>query len=158
MRRIIAVCAMALALATTTPAHAVDVPAYGLITISNSGTGFVVAATYDDSVSWSCETTVQGQFTAPTAIIETCFAYQGTSFTCPLMVLTVHTGAPVSRAGGRASCTSQLDTGIISGANSAQRTGDLGRALKIVCTAYGGSVPLVPPYTVTCDEPGLPTP
>ena len=138
------------------PAEATDVPAYGSITISNPGTGFTVQSTYDP-VLWGCSTTVYGQFTAPLEIDVSCAApfQEGDRMVCPLMILTVHT-AVAGRAGGRAYCSGGLDTGIISGSNTAQRTGNLGVARSVTCIAYGGGVPLVPPYTVTCNEPGLP--
>ncbi|HWL34856.1 MAG TPA: hypothetical protein VNQ77_01560 [Frankiaceae bacterium] len=150
------VVATASVVAIGTPAQAVDVPAYGVITITDDGTGFVPAWTYDPAL-WSCSTEVEGQFNAPTAVIVTCRASEGMSFICPRMVLTTHTAGFVARAGGRATCTyDSLDTGIISGFNAAQRTGDLGRALWVKCAAYS-DIPLIPPYTVTCNEPGLPT-
>ena len=96
-------------------------------------------------------------FNAPTAVTATCTANQDASFSCPLMILTTHT-ALSGRAGGYAQCTNSLDTGIISGTNTAQRTGNLGRAFSIICEAYSDSIPLVPEYNVTCSEPGLPTP
>jgi hypothetical protein len=140
-----------------TPAHAVDVPAYGVITITDPGmgTGFTTTWTYDPAF-WSCNTVVDGQFNLPTAVTVNCRASEGMSFNCPRMILTTHTEGLASRAGGRAACTFSLDTGIISGANTAQRTGDLGHAAWVSCTAYSDT-PLIPPYTVTCNEPGLPT-
>jgi hypothetical protein len=139
-----------------TPAQAVDVPAYGIITITNQGTGFNATWTYDPAL-WLCGTTVEGQFNAPTAVIVRCRASEGMSFNCPRMILTVHTEGLAARAGGRATCTyNSLDTGIISGINTAQMTGDLGQALWVECTAYS-DIALLPPYTVTCNEPGLPT-
>lgn len=142
-----------------TPAHATDVPAYGSITITNQGTGVAAEWTYDPQL-WDCGTDIVGPFNAPTSVIVTCVAKTQESpvdFTCPLMVLTVHTQGLAARAGGRAKCTGTLDTGVISGINSAQRNGNLGRAAAVTCTAYTNSVALIPPYTVTCAEPGLPT-
>jgi hypothetical protein len=163
--RVVVSIATALAMATVgtvavaTSAQATDlaaIPAYGVITIANDGTGAVPVWTYDAAL-WSCSTEIQGQYTAPTAVIVTCRASEGTSFGCPLMILTTQTGGPAARAGGRVSCTyTTLDTGIIGGFNSAQRTGSLGRALWIECAAYS-DIPLIPPYAVTCNEPGPPT-
>jgi hypothetical protein len=161
--RLIVSMATTLAVATATvvaigaPAQAVDVPAYGVITITNQGTGFVPPTWTYDPAFWACNTTVEGQFNLPTAITVKCRASEGMSFNCPRMILTVHTEGLASRAGGRAGCTyNYLDTGIISGVNTAQLTGDLGHALWVECTAYSDT-PLIPPYTVTCNEPGLPT-
>jgi hypothetical protein len=147
--------AIAMAVADGRPAEAVDVPAYGIITITNHGTGFVPTWTYDPAF-WLCTTEVQGQFNAPTAVVVTCRASEGFSFSCPHMIVTTHTEGLAARAGGRATCTSTLDTGIISGVNTAEREGDLGHVFSVVCTAYS-DIPLIPPYTVTCNEPGLPT-
>lgn len=154
----------AVALTTTGagPAGAAAVvPAYGAITIADDGTGFTVATTYDP-VLWDCRTEVEGQFNAPTAVKVTCTPndQEGQEFNCPLMVLTTTTGGLGARAGGRAACTGSLDTGIISGANTAQRTGNLGNAYRVLCRAYGpGGLEgiLIPPYAVKCAEPGLPT-
>src|SRR3954462_3092744 len=79
--------AMAMTVADGTPAQAVDVPAYGIITISNQGLGFGPTWTYDPAF-WLCTTEVQGQFNAPTAVVVTCRAYEGFSFNCPHMILT----------------------------------------------------------------------
>jgi hypothetical protein len=151
--------ALASLVVSAQPAQAVDIPAYGTITITNNGTGAVPTWTYDSAL-WTCTTEFEGQFTAPTAVTVRCVPNgddSGQPFICPLMVLTTHTGGLAARAGGRVHCRdSGLDTGIISGVNSAQRSGNLGRADWIECAAYGGGVPLIPPYTVTCNEPGLP--
>jgi hypothetical protein len=143
------------------PARAADIPAYGVITIADSGTGFLPTWTYDPA-TWTCRTTVEGQFPAPTAVTVACDSTQDLSFACPLMVLTTHTGSPAARAGGQATCQAwsgtsrSLDTGMVSGENTALRSGDLGGAASVECRAYGGGVPMIPPYAVTCNEPGLP--
>ncbi len=152
---------VAMTLTSAAPATAAaDIPAYGTITIADDGLGFTVASTYDAAV-WTCTTEVEGQFTAPTAVTVECDPNeQIQTFNCPLMVLSVTTGGLGAQAGGRATCTSSLDTGIISGANNARRTGNLGHAYSVRCRAYGpGGLEgiLVPPYTVKCAEPGLPT-
>lgn len=150
--------AMTAGLLVATPAEAADIPAYGTITITNDGLGAVPAWTYDPQL-WDCRTEVSGPFNAPSAVTVTCYARvaEGLSFNCPLMILTAHTKGLAARAGGRARCTSSLDTGVISGVNTAQRTGSLGHAGSIACTAYTNAVALIPPYTVSCSEPGLPT-
>ena len=136
-------------------AHAIDVPAYGVITISNDGLGVTAQWTYDPAF-WFCYTQITGPFHAPTLVTVTCLPAQGGSFVCPLMVLTTQTSGLAARAGGRARCTTTVETPIISGINSAQRTGNLGRVVSLECSAYGGEYPLVPPYTVSCTQPGLP--
>ncbi|MDQ1711321.1 MAG: hypothetical protein QOE45_771 [Frankiaceae bacterium] len=141
------------------PAQAADIPAYGSITISDDGTGFVPVWTYDPAL-WDCSTEVVGPFQAPSAVTVTCRApglAEQSAFGCPLMILTTHTSGLAARAGGRAECTTSIDTGVISGVNTAVRSGNLGHAEAITCTAYTNSVALIPPYSVTCNEPGLPT-
>ena len=157
MRRATTATVLLTVLAVTTPARAAAIPAYGVITITNDGFGAVPTTTYDPA-TWTCSTEFFGQFNAPTAITVTCDPIdQSATFVCPLMVVTTHTKGAAARAGGRASCTRSLDTGIVSGINTAQRRGDLGPVVVVTCTAYGDTVPLIPPYTVTCSEPGLPT-
>lgn len=159
MRRgTLTLCAALLVIAPATPATAADIPAYGVITIADHGLGAVPTWTYDPAL-WTCSTTIDGAYLAPSAITVTCDSNLEVSpFGCPLMVLTVETYLPTSHAGGRASCTRTLDTGMVSGTNTARVTGNLGRANVIVCRAYGRGYPLLPPYSVTCAEPGLPAP
>jgi hypothetical protein len=58
-----------------------------------------------------------------------------------------------SVVGARASCASTLDMGVGSSGSAAANLGLVDFA--IVCEAYSFAV-LVPPYTVSCNEPGLP--
>ena len=141
-------------LVSAAPAHAVDVPAYGTITITNDGLGAVPTWTYDPAL-WSCRTEFTGVYVAPTVVTVTCVAYQSSAFVCPLMVLTTSTRG--GRAGGSASCTTSIDTGMVRGFDSRTVSGNLGRAYRVRCQAYGDEAGgLIPPYTVTCAEPGLP--
>jgi hypothetical protein len=144
--------------AAAAPAEAATVPAYGAIRIANDGLGAVPTWTYDPAL-WDCSTRFDGQFTAPSAVTVTCSPHDGDGeplFHCPLMVLTVRTSGPAARAGGAASCTTGIDTGVISGVNAAAAYGNLGVADQITCTAYVDALVLAPPYEVTCSEPGLP--
>lgn len=144
---------VAATVSTAVPAQAVDVPAYGVITITSDGVGVVPTWTYDPAL-WACRTDVVGNFFAPTEVTVTCDADQGQSFICPVMILTTQTRG--GRAGGSASCTGSLDTGIVSGIDQRTARGNLGRAYSVRCRAYGGGLPMTPPYTITCSEPGLP--
>lgn len=147
-----------LPLPAATPAEAASVPAYGTIRIANDGAGLTPTWTYDP-VTWRCQTEVDGLYHAPSAVTVTCRYVMedgGSPFFCPLMVLTDRTSGATARAGGRATCTTSIDTGVISGVDTATRQGHLGHAYTITCTAYVGSLTLVPPYEVTCSEPGLP--
>ena len=140
------------------PADAATIPAYGTIRIADDGLGVQPTWTYD-SLTWDCGTEIEGQFQAPTAVVVTCQWAAGdgeTPFHCPLMLLTTRTSGLAARAGGAAECTSSITTGVISGVNVAQRSGNLGLAYQVTCTAYVNSLVLVPPYEVTCSEPGLP--
>lgn len=137
-------------------ARAVTVPAYGTITIRNPGLGPQVTSTYDKAF-WDCKTEIDGLFDAPEAVHVRCTPLQtGISFGCPFMVVTVVTGTSASQAGGKATCTSSIDTGVISGVNTARVFGDLGAAPSVTCTAYVNDLTLIPPYDVTCFDPGLP--
>ena len=138
------------------PAGATTVPAYGTITIRNAGLRPEIVSTYDRTF-WDCDTTFDGLFDAPVAVTVTCTPLQtGISFGCPFMVVTVVTGTSASQAGGKATCTSSIDTGVISGVNTARVFGDLGAAPSVTCTAYVNDLTLIPPYDVTCFDPGLP--
>jgi len=112
--------------AAATPAEAATIPAYGTIRIANDGLGAVPTWTYDPAF-WDCGTRFDGQFTAPSAVTVTCNALDGDGeplFHCPLMVLTVRTSGPAARAGGAASCTTSINTGVINGVNAATRVGN----------------------------------
>lgn len=135
-------------------AHATvtTVPAYGSITISDPGTGPRASWTYDGSFDCNFSTTGPGG-AASTATV-TCTISQNVegvvAFNCPLMILSRST---LTAVGARASCDSTLDMGI---GTSGTAFANLGRLdFSIICEAYDVGV-LVPPYSVTCDEPGLP--
>ena len=148
--------ALVLLSALAPAAHAVDVPAYGVITITDAGTGPHVSWTYDGVLD--CRSGVQGPGGVPQVIKVSCYAGQSVAtFNCPNMILTTTTnGGGV--AGGRATCGTTFDTGVVAN-STATRSGNLGHVYyTIECTAYVDAGVLVPPYTVTCDEPGLPTP
>ena len=140
----------------TSARAALEVPAYGVITITNDGLGAVPVWTYDSEL-WSCRTEILGPYLAPREVAVSCTPAQGLRFACPLMVLTVQTRGAGARAGGHASCTYTLDTGVLHGVATARLSGNLGPVRVLRCSAYSVDVPLVPPYTVTCGEPGLPT-
>lgn len=128
-----------------------DVPAYGSITISDAGLGPRWTWTYDGLLS--CDSQVQGPGGVPQVITVTCYAGQSSvSLNCPLMIVSRTT---LTVVGARATCGSTLDMGVgTSGAASA----NLGHvSVAIVCAAYVNYGVLVPPYSVTCNEPGLPT-
>jgi len=138
---------------TGTPAaHAeTDVPAYGTITISDMGLGPRVTWTYDGLLY--CSSDMQGPGGVPQVIRVACYAGQSVvSLNCPLMVVTRTT---LTVVGARATCGSTLDMGVGTSGAAAANLGHVGYA--IVCEAYVDYGVLVPPYSVTCDEPGLPT-
>lgn len=143
------------------PAEAAVLPAYGTITIRDDGLGVgaKLVWTYDDAL-WSCGTESDGPWYAPLSHLVRCtarLAEGGPTFACPLMVLTARAGLG-GRAGGRASCTRTLDTSVVTDESHEVRYGNLGAAPSVECAAYGGGLPLRPPYAVTCAEPGAPTP
>lgn len=129
------------------------VPAYGIITISDPGTGPRATWTYDGA--FDCSFSTSGPGGAPSSATVTCTPSQtveGTvAFNCPGMILSRTTATVV---GARASCESTLDLGIGTSAAAEANLGPVDFA--IVCEAYNVSV-LVPPYSVECNEPALPT-
>ena len=105
----------------------------------------------------NCSFTTSGLSGLPTSATVSCAVPveggTGLSFSCPLMILTRTAVAPV---GGYAACGSSLSTGV--GTGTATTRGNLGRVeSQITCGAYVNVGVLVPPYTVTCSEPGAPT-
>jgi hypothetical protein len=128
-----------------------DVPAYGSITISDQGLGPRTTWTYDDLLD--CGSTSDGPRGVPQIITVTCYADQSPlSFSCPLMIVTRTTSTVV---GARATCGSTLDMGV---GTSGVALANLGHvSFAIICEAYVDVGVLVPPYSVTCNEPGLPT-
>jgi hypothetical protein len=127
-----------------------DVPAYGSITIADAGLGPRATWTYDGLLD--CGSLEQGPGGVPQVVTVTCYAGQSAvSLSCPLMIVTRTT---LTVVGARATCGSTLDMGVgTSGAASA----NLGHvSFAIVCVAYVDFGVLVPPYSVTCNEPGLP--
>lgn len=134
-------------------AQAAEIPAYGSITISDEGFGARAKWTYD-GINIGCESTTNGPGGVPQIVTVRCRPAEGggLTFACPRMVVTRTTGTVV---GARASCDSTLDMGI---GTSGTATADLGPLrFFLTCEAYMDSGVLVPPYSVTCAEPGLPT-
>ena len=132
-------------------ASAQDVPAYGIITISDQGLGPRTTWTYDGLLDCRSETVGPGGL--PQIVTVTCYASQSevVGLNCPLMIVTRVTASVV---GARARCGSTLDMGI---GTTGAATANLGHvSVAIVCEAYMDFGVLVPPYTVTCNEPGLP--
>ena len=130
---------------------ATDVPAYGNITISDQGLGPRPTWTYDGLLD--CKWWVEGPGGVPQVVTVTCYVTQYTpvSLTCPLMVVTRTT---LTVVGARARCGSTLDMGV---GTSGAASGNLGHVtIGIICEAYVDFGVLVPPYSVTCNEPGLP--
>ncbi|HEU0131029.1 MAG TPA: hypothetical protein VFQ85_08570 [Mycobacteriales bacterium] len=152
------------ATAGAAPAQAQDVPAWGSITITDNGIrGIVATNTYEDAdrLVWDCETTTHsGVGGAVDRVTVTCLPNpQAATFACPEMVLSVATRG--GTAGGQASCNAArtLDSGVMSGfAVSQPLAADLGRVTAITCVAYVNYGALVPPYSVTCAEPGASRP
>jgi hypothetical protein len=129
-----------------------DVPAYGTITITDPGTGPRATWTYDGLLD--CGWDVSGTGGVPQTIRVFCTVPQegGLSLSCPLMVVSRVT---LSVVGARAACGSTVDMGV---GTSATTTANLGHVYRqIECAAYVDYGVLVPPYTVTCTEPGLPS-
>lgn len=127
------------------------VPAYGIITISDPGTGPRATWTYDGL--FDCSLSITGPAGAASSATVTCTLSQNagsTRFDCPLMIVSRQTPSVV---GARASCESTLDMGVGTAGAASANLGFVNYA--IVCEAYSFGV-LVPPYTVSCDEPGLP--
>jgi hypothetical protein len=152
----LALCASFGASVSAVPTRAATlVPAYGVITISDDGTGPTVKTSYDPLL-WRCSFTVFGSPATQVDASCTPTADNGSMWDCPLMLLTTSVTGGI--AGGFVDCGgSGLDTGVVSGINSVEREGNLGPVFSIFCEAYPGSLGvLVPRYTVTCDEPGLP--
>jgi hypothetical protein len=127
-----------------------DVPAYGTVTISDAGLGLRTTWSYEVAVT--CRTEIRGPGGVPQAVRVRCKPDEGApSLSCPLMMVTRTT---LTVVGARSSCHTTVDMGVgTSGTTSA----NLGHVdVEIVCEAYVDNGVLVPPYTVTCAEPGLP--
>jgi hypothetical protein len=144
----------ALLLVPVPSATAASVPAYGTIVIRDDGLGARATTTYE-LPTWRCRTSSGESPTLPSWVRVECFPRETIAFACPLMVLTVRT-LGTGRAGGKVTCTSTVDLGIVSGTDLRSTAAALGPVPSIRCDAYGGDLPLVPPYEVTCAEPGLP--
>ena len=153
--RIIA--ATTVALATTLagmPASSADsttaVPAYGTITISDPGTGVRATWSYDGLFSCTFSTNGPAGFASTATVVCIPSNTETIHFSCPAMIVSRST---LSVVGARSSCERTLDMGV---GTSGSAEADLGPVdSSIVCEAYNVGV-LVPPYTVTCWEPGLP--
>ena len=145
---------LAMPLGGVPAAHAAseaDVPAYGSITISNTGNGVQTTWTYDGVLNCRAEST--GPSGVPASVKVTCEVGQGlvSNLACPLMVVSRMTDSVV---GARASCATTLDMGV---GTSGMAEANLGHVYDaIICEAYVNAGVLVPPYSVTCSEPGLP--
>lgn len=154
MKRLLALGVALLTAIVVTPAPAsattTDVPAYGLIMISDTGSGPRALWTYDGLLS--CTFTVTGPGGVPADAIVRCDASQSpVSLGCPRMVVSRATATEV---GARATCATTLDMGV---GTSGEASANLGHVYDdITCEAYVDIGVLVPPYSVTCDEPGLP--
>lgn len=116
------------------PAAATTLPAYGTIVIRDDGLGYRVTFTYAAPL-WHCSFTTDNSQEVPYAITATCTSlrFETLDHACPLMVVTART-ALKGRAAGRAECTRAVDTRMV----------------------HGDDLAVVPPYEVTCGEPGLP--
>jgi len=155
-KRVIAVVAalMATTAGGVPAAHAsgtADVPAYGSITISNTGDGVQTAWTYDGLLY--CRSESSGPAGTPQSVKVICDVSQGviSNLDCPLMVVSRWTQSVV---GARATCATTLDMGV---GTTGMAEDDLGHVYDaITCEAYVDVGVLIPPYTVTCSEPGLP--
>ncbi len=125
------------------------IPAYGSITIRDTGTGATISTTFT-SPNWDCSSNV-GSF----PITVTCEDISETlDFNCPQMVVNASATGAVK---GTGRCTSSTSTGDVV-ASSGTARGNLGAAPLVRCTASGveqQAIP-IPPYTVSCLEPGLP--
>ncbi|MDQ1699712.1 MAG: hypothetical protein QOG34_1575 [Frankiaceae bacterium] len=134
-------------------AHATDtaVPAYGSITISDVGTGPRATWTYDGVLD--CVSSWTGPTGVPQSVKVECFLGQTVpaALGCPEMIVMRTTATVV---GARATCSRTLDLGVGTTAATSADLGDV--EYEIACEAYVDYGVLVPPYTVTCDEPGLP--
>jgi hypothetical protein len=128
-----------------------DVPAYGTITIADAGLGPRATWTYDGVLD--CRFTTAGPAGVVSRATVTCWTTELTpSLNCSLMVLQ---RSGIGVAGGRATCDTTIDTGVTT--NNVVTTGDLGHVyVAIICVAYVNNGVLVPPYSVSCTEPGLP--
>lgn len=132
------------------PFTATPVPARGSITVADSGSGPAITAGYDSG--WACALATAGS--PPTSATGTCTPGPGAWWGCPAMTVSTTT-AVTGAAGGRATCdgTSSVDTGVVSGTDTASLHGAAGNVVAIECTAYAGpSGVLVAPYSVTCTE------
>lgn len=132
------------------PFAATPVPARGSITVADSGSGPTIAAGYDPG--WACALSTAGS--PATSATGTCTPGPGVFWGCPAMTVSTTTAA-TGAAGGRATCdgTWAVDTGVVSGTDTASLHGAAGNVVAIECTAYAGpSGVLVPPYSVTCTE------
>lgn len=156
--------AMLVLLAGGAPAHAEagrveDMPALGSITIEDDGLGPRATNSYEDPQHelWACETTLHSWVGGvATEVIVRCDPGQDVSFTCAEMVVSTTTRG--GTAGGTVSCNTArtLDTGVFTGFAFSERHANLGHATEITCRAYVDDRTLVPPYTVTCADPGPP--
>jgi hypothetical protein len=130
------------------------VPAYGVITISDEGFGPHVTWSYESGVDLDCTSSWTGPNGVPQVVTVRCAVAQTTGpiFDCPLMIVSRTTDSVV---GARASCDDTLEMGVGTTGTSSANLGPITDALT--CAAYVDAGVLVPPYSVTCDEPGLPT-
>jgi hypothetical protein len=136
-------------------ATAQDIPAYGHITITDAGLGPRATWTYDGVLN--CSFTTNGPAGVASRATVTCRVPGGeggglATLNCPLMILSRTT---LSVVGARASCGNTLDMGVGTTATASANLGHVYSA--ITCEAYMDFGVLVAPYTVTCNEPGLPT-
>jgi hypothetical protein len=131
-----------------------ELSAEGTITISDAGFGPHTTWTYTDGVDLTCRSSWTGPNGVPQDIKVTCTPGQtlGQVFNCPLMAVS---RATASFVGARASCTDTLEMGVGTTGFASADLGPLGAALT--CEAYVQVGVLLPPYSVTCAEPGLPT-
>lgn len=144
-------------------AHTGGATAYGQIYISDDGTGPQATTTYDPQF-WSCGFTINQN--PPTVTCDPTGTPSGTThWDCTWMVLTATAMHAPGAVRGEVECnpTKSLSTGdvVATGSTPAANTAsdDLGVVGSIVCQAYGvnGTDTPVPPYNVTCNEPGPPS-
>lgn len=135
-----------------TASQTTRVPAYGGITITDNGFGPRATWTYDGVLS--CDWKVSGLGGIAQRVTVECLAVQSAlDLYCPRMVVTRMTATVV---GAKASCASTLDMGVGTSGTASAHLGDVRYA--ITCVAYMDVGVLVPPYVVTCADPGLPHP
>jgi hypothetical protein len=132
-------------------ASAQDIPAYGSITISDEGFGPRATWTYDGLLF--CDFSSNGPGGVASIATVFCYAEQsGVSLNCPQMIVTRTT---LTVVGARAGCGGTLDMGVGTSGAAAANLGHVD--VGITCEAYVNYGVLVAPYSVTCNEPGLPT-